>query len=51
MADLRFDVNKDVVNGKLVNEVESSLKGEGEKVVVEDKKNEEKVMMGGDKQA
>ena len=48
VADPRFDVNK-VVDGQLVNEVESSLEEEGEKAVVDDEKNEEAVM-GGDEQ-
>ena len=50
VADPRFDVNKDVVDGQLVNEVKSSPEGEGEKVAVEDEKNEEETVMGGDEQ-
>jgi len=49
VVDLRFDVNKDMVDGQLANKVESSPEGEGEKVAVEDKKNEETVR-GGDEQ-
>ncbi|XP_027933866.1 uncharacterized protein LOC114189488 [Vigna unguiculata] len=47
-ADDIVDVNKDVVDGQLVNEVESSPEGEREKAAVEDEKNEEEVVMGGD---
>ena len=48
VADPRFDVNKDVVDGQLVNEVELIPEGEGEKAVVEDEKNEGEVVRGGD---
>ena len=51
VADMRFDVNKDVVDGQLVNEVKSSAEEEGEKAAVDDDKNEEEAMMGGDDQA
>jgi len=48
LVDDIVDVNKDVVDGQLVNEVESSPEGEREKAAVEDEKNEEEVVMGGD---
>jgi len=51
VADLRFDVNKDVVDGQLVDEVESSLEEEGEKVAVNDDQNEEATLTSGDDQA
>jgi len=48
VADPRFYVNKDVVDGQLVNEVESSPEEEGEKAAIDDDKNEEEAVMGGD---
>ena len=48
MVDDIVDVNKDVVDGQLVNEVELIPEGEGEKAVVEDEKNEGEVVRGGD---
>ena len=43
MSDTKFDVNKDVVEGHLVNEVDSSLEEEAEKVADEVMVNTEKV--------
>ena len=47
-ADTRFDVNKDVVDGQLVNEAESSLDEEVEKEATGQEKDAEAVMEGDD---
>ena len=49
-ADTRFDVNKDVVDGQLVNEVESNPKEEIEKEAAEEK-DAEAAMEGDDNKA
>jgi len=46
-ADSRFDVNKDVVDGQLINEDESNPDGEAEKEVVEEEKEMEDAVEGG----
>ena len=51
VADTRFDVKNDVVDGQLISEVETSLEEEGEKVAVDEDKNDEDAVMGGDDQA
>jgi len=45
-SDSRFDVNKDVVDGQLINEDESSQNGEADKAVVEEEKEMEVAMEG-----
>jgi len=50
-ADSKFDVNKDVVDGQLVNEVESSLEEEVEKEATEEEKEAEAVVEGDDNKA
>jgi len=47
-ADSKFDVNKDVVNGQLINEAESSPKEEVEKEVTEEEKKAAIAVEGGD---
>ncbi|QCD86378.1 hypothetical protein DEO72_LG3g899 [Vigna unguiculata] len=51
VADPRFDVNKDVVDGQLISEVETSLEEEAEKTVVDEYMNVEEDVEGGDDQA
>jgi len=51
VADLRFDVNKDVVDDQLINKVESSPKEEVEKTTTDEDMNAGKVMEDGDDQA
>jgi len=46
VADSRFDVNKDVVDGQLINEDESSPNGEAEKEAVEEEKGTKDVVEG-----
>ncbi|QCD87393.1 hypothetical protein DEO72_LG3g1927 [Vigna unguiculata] len=50
-ADSKFDVNKDVVNGQLVNETESSPEEEVEKEVTEEDKKAAIAVEGGDDKA
>ncbi|QCD78931.1 hypothetical protein DEO72_LG1g2567 [Vigna unguiculata] len=50
-ADTRFDVNKDVVDGQLVNKAESSLEEEVEKETTEGEKDAEAAMEGDDNKA
>jgi len=50
-ADLRFDVNKDVVDGQLIDEAESSPEKEAEKGAVEEEKETEVVVEGGNDKA
>jgi len=50
-ADSKFDVNKDVVDGQLVNEVESSMEEEVEKEAAEEEKEAAIAMEGGDNKA
>jgi len=50
-ADSKFDVNKDVVDGQLVNEAESSPEGEVEKEATEEEKEPAIAMEGGDDKA
>ena len=45
-VDSRFDVNKDVVDGQLINEDESSPDGEAEKGAVEEEKETEVAVEG-----
>jgi len=47
-ADPRFDVNKDVVDGQLVNEVESSPEEEAEKGAVQEDENAGDTVEGDD---
>jgi len=51
VSDSRFDVNKDVVDGQLISQVESSPEEESEKVATEDDKNEEEVVAVVDEEA
>ena len=51
VADPRFDVNKDVVDGQLISKVETSLEEEAEKTVVDEYMNVEEDVEGGDDQA
>ena len=44
LSDSRFDVNKDVVDGQLISEVESNPEEESGKVTVEDDMNGEEVV-------
>jgi len=46
-TDSRFDVNKDAVDGQLIDEVESSPEREAEKGAAEEEKEAEVVMEGG----
>ena len=50
-ADTRFDVNKDVLDGQLVNEAESSPEEEVEKEAAGEEKNAEAVVEGDDNKA
>ena len=50
-TDSKFDVNKDVVDGQIVNEAESSLEEEAEKETVEEEKEAAIAVEGGDDQA
>jgi len=50
-ADTRFNVNKDVVDGQLVNQAESSPEEEVEKEVVEEETDAEAAMEGDDNKA
>ena len=51
MADPRFDVNKDVVDGQLINEVETYSEEEAEKTTVDEDMNVEEAVEGGNDQA
>ena len=51
VADSRFNVNKDVVDGQLIIEVETSPEEEGEKKAVDEDMNVEEAVEGGDDQA
>ena len=49
VADSRFDVNKDVVDGQLISEVETTLEEEAEKTVIDENMNaEEDIVVEGD---
>ena len=48
MADPRFDVNKDVVDGQLINEAESSLEEEAEKAMADKDVNATATVEGDD---
>ncbi|QCD96495.1 hypothetical protein DEO72_LG6g1199 [Vigna unguiculata] len=49
VADSRFDVNKDVVDSQLISEVETTLKEEAEKTVIDEDMNvEEDIIVEGD---
>jgi len=50
-ADSKFDVNKDVVDGQLVNEAESSPEEEVEKEAVEEEKEAEITVESGNDMA
>ena len=50
-ADSRFDVNKDVVDGQLINEDDSSPDGEAEKEAVEEEKGMGDSVEGGNDSA
>ena len=50
-ADTRFDVNKEVVDGQLVNEAESSPEEEVEKEAAEGEKDAEAAVEGDDNKA
>ena len=50
-VDSKFDVNKDVVDGQLVNEAESSLEEEVEKEAAEEEKEAVIAVEGGDDKA
>jgi len=51
VADTRFDVNKDVVDGQLVNEAESSPKEEVEKEAAREEKDAKAAVEGDDNKA
>ena len=48
VADPRFDVNKDVVDGQLINEAESSLEEEAEKAMADKDVNATATVEGDD---
>ena len=50
-TDIKFDVNKDVVDGQLVNEAESSPEEEVEKEAAEEEKEAEITVEGGNDKA
>jgi len=51
VADLRFDVNKDVVDDQLINEAKSNPKEEAKKITVDEDMNTREAVEGGDNQA
>jgi len=51
VPDSRFDVNKDVVDGQLINEVESSLEEEEEKAMADEDVNAGVTVEGDDDKA
>jgi len=52
-SDSRFDVNKDVVDGQLISEVETSTEEKAERMVVDEDVNAEEAVVaeGGDEKA
>jgi len=51
VADPRFNVNKNVVDGQLINEVETSPEEKAEKTAVDEDVNVGEAVEGGDDQA
>ena len=50
VADPRFDVNKDVVDGQLINEAKSNPEEEAEKTIVDEDMNAGEAVESGDDQ-